>query len=125
MPGTSTSTWSFMFTVTSTQAGAGLTATGNVLAVGAGTGITVNANDVAVDTAVVVRKYIPGTGPASNATTWAITHSLGNRDVVVQVYDATTYAEVFCEIVRTSTSVVTLNFDSTVTANTLRAVVTG
>lgn len=125
VPGSSTSTWSFMFTVTATQAGAGLTATGNVLAVGAGTGITVNANDVAVDTAVVVRKYIAGTGPSSNATTWAITHSLGVRDVQVEVYDATTYATVLCEIVRTSTSVVTLNFDSTITANALRAVVYG
>ena len=123
--GTSTSTWSFLFTITATQAGNGLTATGNVLAVGAGTGISVAADSVAVDTTVVARKYIAGTGPGSTGTTWAITHSLGNRDVAFHVYDASTYAEVYCDAVRTDANTLTLTFASTVTLNTLRAVVIG
>ncbi len=125
VPGSSGSTWVMFFAITATQAGAGLTASGNVLAVGAGTGISVGADAVNIDTAVVTRKYIPGTGPGTTTNTWVITHNFGNRDVHVSVYDATTYAEVFCDIVRTDTNTVTLNFASNVTLNTLRAVVIG
>ena len=125
VPGSSGSTWSYMFKITATQAGAGLTASGNVLAVGAGTGITVNADDVAINTSVVARKVIFGTGPGSTGTSWVLNHNLANRDVQVSVYDATTYAEVFCDKVRTDTNNVTLNFASNVTLNTLRAVVIG
>ena len=123
--GSSTSTWVMYFAVTSTQAGAGLTASANVLAVGAGTGISVGVDSVGIDTTVVARKYIAGTGPGSSGTTWAIAHNLGNRDVAVQVYDATTYAVVNCDTVLTDTNTVTLTFGSTITLNTLRAVVVG
>ena len=128
VPGSSGSTWSFMFTVTSVQAGAGLTASGNVLAVGAGAGISVAADTVGIDTAVTARWKLPTasvTGPSSLTNTWPITHNLGNRDVIVAVYDATTYADVVCDVVRTDVNVVTLNFDVNVTANSLRAVVIG
>lgn len=125
VPGTSGSTWVLYFAITSTQAGAGLTASGNVLAVGAGTGISVAADSVGIDTAVVARKYVAGTGPGTSAASWVLTHNLGNRDVQVSVYDATTYATVDCDEVRTDANTVTLSFASTVTANTLRAVVVG
>jgi hypothetical protein len=123
VPGSSTSTWVLYFAVTATQAGAGLTATGNVLAVGQGTGITVNADDVAVDTAVVVRKYAASIGNGSS-TALAVTHSLGTRDVTVAVYDNTTpYAEIVCDIEHTSTTTVTCNFTTAPTTNQYRVVV--
>lgn len=68
-------------------AGAGMTNTGNVLNVIAGTGITVNANDVAVDTSVVVRKYSALFGNGS-ATTFNLTHGLGSQTGVVQIIRA-------------------------------------
>jgi len=45
----------------------------------------------------------------NSATTYAVTHGLGTRDVIVQVYDTTTYDTVICDVVRTSTTVVTLS----------------
>jgi hypothetical protein len=68
-------------------AGAGLTEASQVLAVGAGTGITVNANDVAVDTSVVVRKYSALFGNGS-ATTFNLTHGLGSQIGTVQILRA-------------------------------------
>lgn len=123
VPGSSTSTWVLYFTVTATQAGAGLTATGNVLAVGAGTGITVNADDVAINTAVVVQKYAVAVGDNSS-TSIAVTHSLGTRDVTVGVYNASApYEEVIVDVEHTSTSAVTLNFTTAPTTGQYRCVV--
>ncbi len=45
----------------------------------------------------------------NSATTYAVTHGLGTRDVIVQVYDTSTYETVICDVVRTSTTVVTLS----------------
>jgi hypothetical protein len=43
------------------------------------------------------------------ATSYVVTHSLGTRQVSVEVYDNTTYETVQCKVVRTSTSVVTVS----------------
>lgn len=103
-------------------AGDGLTLSGVDFSVGAGTGITVAANSVAIDTAVVVTKYAATIGDNSS-TSIAVTHSLGTRDVIVQIYDAATYDTVECDVVRTSTSVVTLSFAVAPGNNALRVVV--
>lgn len=57
-------------------AGAGLTKTGSTYDVGAGTGIVVNANDVAIDPAVVAR-VVRGTVPSGGSASINITHGLG------------------------------------------------
>ncbi len=61
----------------------------------------------------------------NSSTSIALTHSLGTRDVQVEVYDAATYATVECDIVRTSTSVVTLTFTVAPGTNAYRAVIVG
>lgn len=58
------------------------------------------------------------------STSYAITHSLGTRDVVVMVYDPSTYEKVMVDVTMTSTSVVTLTFGSAPTSN-YRVVVIG
>jgi hypothetical protein len=45
-----------------------------------------------------------------STTSFTITHNFGTRDVIVQVYDTTTYETIICDVTRTSTSVVTLDF---------------
>jgi hypothetical protein len=45
--------------------------------------------------------------------------------VQVEVYDAATFETVLCDVVRTSTSVVTLGFAVAPATNALRVVVTG
>jgi hypothetical protein len=109
---------------TSYTAGNGLTLSGADFNVGAGTGITVNANDVAVDTSVVTRKTAFNIGNGS-ATDIAVTHNLGTRDVTVSVHDATTFEEVYPDVVKTDTNTVTLTFATAPASNAYRAVVQG
>ena len=59
------------------------------------------------------------------STSIAVTHSLGTRDVVVSVHDATTFAEVECDVTKTSTSVVTLGFAVAPASNAYRVTVIG
>ena len=57
----------------------------------------------------ITRKFTQTVGNGS-LTQIPVTHNLGSRTVVVNVYDSTTYDTVECDVVRTSTSVVTLGF---------------
>lgn len=74
----------------------------------------------------ILNKYTTTlTGDASK-TSFTVTHSLGSRDVIVQVYDGTSYEEVIVDITRTSTSAVTIGFASApATGATYRVVVIG
>lgn len=104
-------------------AGSGLTKSGNTLNVGAGTGITVNTDDVAIDTSVVVRKYAVDVGNGSN-TDYTITHNLGTRDVTVAVFtNGSNYDEVGVDVEHSTTNTVTLKFSSAPASNAFRCVV--
>jgi len=95
------------------------------LAVGAGLGISVLTNTVAIDTAVVVRKYGADVGDGS-ATSYTITHNLGTKDVQVTVYDnSSPYAEVICDVNHATTNTITLLFSVAPTSNQYRVVVQG
>lgn len=95
------------------------------LAVGAGNGISVLTNTVAIDTAVVVRKYGADVGDGA-ATSYTITHNLGTRDVQVTVYDnSSPYAEVICDVNHATTNTITLLFSVAPTSNQYRVVVQG
>jgi hypothetical protein len=95
------------------------------LAVGAGLGISVLTNTVAIDTAVVVRKYGADVGDGA-ATSYTITHNLGTRDVQVTVYDnSSPYAEVICDVNHATTNTITLLFSVAPTSSQYRVVVQG
>ena len=47
----------------------------------------------------------------------AVTHNLGTRNVIVQLYDASDYTTIYAEVVRTSTSVVTINTNTAIATN--------
>jgi hypothetical protein len=57
----------------------------------------------------ITRKFTSTVGNGS-LTQIPVTHNLGSRTVVVNVYDSATYDTVECDVVRTSTTVVTLGF---------------
>lgn len=57
------------------------------------------------------------------ATSFALTHGLGTRDVVVAIYDNSTYEEVVTDVVLTSTSVVTVSFAVAPASNAYRVVI--
>jgi len=105
-------------------AGTGLTKTGNTINVIAGTGIVANADDVAIDTSVVARKYTSLIGNGA-LTSIPVTHSLGNQYVNVNVYDASSNVQVECDITLTSSSQITLGFSVAPTLNQYRVVVIG
>ena len=104
------------------SSGGGLTEATGVLAVGAGTGITVNADDVAVNTSVVVRKFAADCAATTNPQTF--THALGS-DVEVQVWEGNEL--VICDITKNSTSggQVIVDFGVTPTSAQFRVVVQG
>lgn len=117
--------WTQFSGASTATAGAGLVATGNVFDVGAGLGISVNTNDVAIDTAVVVRKYATNVGDGS-ATSYTVTHNLGTRDVTVGIYEpANSYSEVLTDVEHSTTNTVTIKFTSAPTTDQFRVVVHG
>lgn len=129
-------------------AGAGLTKTGNTVDVVAapGSGIVVNADNIDIDPVSGLPVNRGGTGAITaagakaslgfmtrfatsvgdgSATSIAVTHSLGTKDVAVVVRDNSDDSIVETDIVATSTSVVTLSFAVAPTSNQYRVVVIG
>lgn len=70
-----------------------------------------------------IDKYAANVG---GATSQVITHNLNSRDVAVSVYEnSSPYAEVYCDVERTSVNTVTLKFAKAPAANEYRVVITG
>lgn len=106
------------------QTNSGLATTSNGLAVGAGTGISVSTGTVAVDTAVVARKYAVTVGN-NVLQSITVTHNLNNLDVTVQIYEVSTGDEVYPDISRTGVNTVVVGFAVAPTNNQYRVVVIG
>jgi hypothetical protein len=98
--------------------------TGASTAANARTNLADTTSGFTTSTPVLARISNQLIGDGTN-TSYAITHNFGTRDVIVQVYDAASYDTVFCDVVRTSTSVVTLTFASAPSSNSYRVVITG
>lgn len=105
-------------------AGNGIQPTGNTWAVKPNTGILVTAAGVAVDTAVVVRKYAATIGDGV-ATSITITHNLNNQDVMVQLREVATNNIVECDMQNNSANTTVLAFAAAPASNALRVVVQG
>lgn len=58
-------------------------------------------------------------------TSIAVTHSLGNQFVTAQVFDSTTFEQIECEVVSSSTSVTTFNFNVAPTSAQYTVVIIG
>jgi len=85
--------------------------------VNAGTGIDVSYSSGTATVSVQATSY--ATTISATAT---ITHNLGTRDVIIQLYDTVTYETVYSDNVRTTTNTATITFASTPT-NPIRVVV--
>jgi hypothetical protein len=82
----------------------------------------------ALETALIAdsftRKASANVGNGSS-TSFAITHNLNTRDVVVNVYDNSTYDTVETDVVRTDANNVTVSFASAPSSNAYRVVIIG
>lgn len=54
----------------------------------------------------------------SSTSSFTLTHNLNSRDVIVNVYDASTYEEVVVDIVKTTTNSITITFANAPTTGT-------
>lgn len=72
----------------------------------------------------ITRKYAASVGNTS-ATSFAISHNLGTRDVTVNVYDNATYDTVECDVTRTDANTVTVAFATAPGTNAYRVVIVG
>jgi cytoskeletal protein CcmA (bactofilin family) len=72
----------------------------------------------------ISRKVAASVGNSS-ATSFAVVHNLGTRDVTVNVYDNATYDTVETDVVRTDANTVTVSFAVAPSSNAYRVVVVG
>ena len=113
--------------------GGTITSTGTIGITTASTG-TIGAGAVAAGTGISVA-YASGIATVTNtdtnaASTYAvtitdtatITHSLGSKDVIIQLYDLTTAETVYADVVRASNTTATITFSQT-PANSIRVLV--
>lgn len=109
----------------SITAGDGLTKTGNTLDVGAGTGISVAADTVAVDTAVVTRKFTQNIGDGAEVN-FVLTHNFNTRGVAVSVYrNSSPWDEVVPAVEKTSVNTVTVRFNVAPTTDQFTVAIIG
>lgn len=58
-----------------------------------------------------------------SATSYTVTHNLNSFDVIVQLYDLSTYDTVYADVVRTSANVVTVDFTTAPSTNDIRVLI--
>jgi hypothetical protein len=82
------------------------------------------------DTAKVVtpaglaaRSFSTSIGDGS-ATSITVTHNLNSRDVIIQLYDNSSYDTVFADVVRTTVDTATISFAAAPTSGDIRVLVT-
>jgi hypothetical protein len=98
--------------------------TGSSTASGARTNLASTAEGFSTSTPVLARVSAQTIGDNSN-TSFVVTHNFGTRDVIVQVYDVSTYDTVITDVVRTDTNSVTVTFSSAPPNSSYKVVVTG
>jgi hypothetical protein len=89
-----------------------------------GTLAETSATGLTTSTPVLARVAAQSIGDGSN-TSFTVQHNFGTRDVIVQIYDSSTFDTVIADVVRTNTNSVTVSFSSAPSSGAFKAVVTG
>ena len=71
---------------------------------------------------LATKQYVASIGNGS-ATSYAVVHNLNSLDVIVQLYDLSSFDTVIADVVRTSASTVTIDFSTAPTTNDIRVLV--
>jgi len=64
------------------------------------------------------------TADIGGATSIAVTHNLGTRDVMVQLYDVSSYDTVYADVTRNTVNQVTVDFTTAPSAGDIRILIT-
>ena len=59
-----------------------------------------------------------------NATSYVVNHNLGTRDVIVQIYDNSSYDTIYADTVRTDANNVTITTTTALANNAARVLIT-
>ena len=86
-----------------------------------GTSEALAVTPLGVATVISGRTFASSIGGATSVT---VTHSLNTRDVIVQLYDATTFDTVVADVVRTNVNAIDVSFTTAPSANAIRVLVT-
>lgn len=126
---TDTATVDFTYTDNGASAGSitadvKLKSTNSYLSSASGLAVDLGALESQLVTDSFPRKAAANVGNGS-ATSFAVTHNFGTRDVVVNVYDNATWDTVEVDVVRTDTNNVTVSFTTAPSSNAYRVVVIG
>jgi len=78
----------------------------------------------AITAAGLAARSFTGTIGDGSATAIVVTHSLGTRDVIIQLYDVSTYDTVYADVVRTTTDTATITFATAPATNDIKVLVT-
>jgi len=68
------------------------------------------------------KTFTASIGNGSN-TSYTITHNLNSFDVIVQLYDLSTYDTVYADVIRTSANIVTVSFTTAPSTNDIRVLI--
>ena len=71
---------------------------------------------------LATKQYVTSIGNGS-ATSYTVTHNLNSKDVIVQLYDVSSFDTVIADVVRTSVDVVTVDFSTAPTTNDIRVLI--
>jgi hypothetical protein len=86
---------------------------------------TVGSQDITsdVDARITAREYKTSIGDGA-ANTYTVTHNLNTRDVLVQLYDNSSYDTVFADVVRATVNTVEVSFGAAPALNDIRVLIT-
>ena len=99
-------------------------ATTSYLSKSSGLAVDISAIETKLITDGFTKKASASVGNGSNLS-FALTHSFNSRDVIVNIYDNSTYETVEADVVRTDADTVTVSFANAPASNAYRVVVIG